>query len=60
MMKTYYRRRKAILLATMTMGTLAQVSTCQQEAALFGVRTAFTAFFLPLNQLLRDLLLVFV
>lgn len=59
MMKTFCRRRKVIMLATLTMGTVAQVSTCQQELALLGLRTAFTAFFLPLNQFLRDVLLAF-
>jgi len=47
-----YRRSKWILLATMTMGGLAQLSTCREEAALFGLRTAFSSITLPINELI--------
>ena len=52
-----YRQRKWIVLAVMTCGTTFQLSTCREDLALFGVRTLFTSFTLPLNQLLRDILL---
>ena len=58
MIQKFYLRRKYVMLAMMSMGTVAQVSACRQELALFPLRTAFTAFFLPLNQFLRDLILV--
>ncbi|MFQ5429157.1 MAG: hypothetical protein ACE5E1_02505 [Phycisphaerae bacterium] len=51
-----YRRRKWMMLAVMTMGTALQLSTCREETALFGLRTAFSSITLPLNQLLRNLL----
>lgn len=47
-----YRRQKWILLAVMTLGGLAQVSTCREQASLFGLRTLFSAFTLPINQLI--------
>ena len=56
-MKGYIRHRKWIVMATLTMGTAFQVSTCQNDAALFGLRWAFTSFTLPINTLIRDLLL---
>lgn len=45
-----------MMLAVMTMGTALQLSTCREETALFGLRTAFSSITLPLNQLLRNLL----
>ncbi|MCG8405779.1 MAG: hypothetical protein MI923_11330 [Phycisphaerales bacterium] len=52
-----YRQRKWIMLAAMTCGTTLQLSTCREDLALFGLRTLFTSFTLPLNQLLRDILI---
>jgi hypothetical protein len=46
-------------LAALTMGTTLQLSTCQEEAALLGIRTAFTSFTLPLNLFIRQFLLGF-
>jgi len=45
------------MFAAMTVGTLAQLATCREEAALLGLRSAFTSVTLPLNQLLRQLIL---
>lgn len=55
-MKWYYRR-KWMMLAALTVGTTMQLATCREEAALFGLRTAFSAFTLPLNSVIQQLLL---
>ncbi len=55
----WHRRRRWMTLAALTLGTTLQLSTCQQEAALLGIRTAFTSFTLPFNQLIRQFLLGF-
>ncbi len=54
-----YRRRKWIMLAVFTCGTTFQLAACREEATLFGLRTAFSSVTLPLNQLIRSLLLTF-
>lgn len=54
-MKLY--RRRWLLCAAMTLGTAWQVSACREEFAFFGLRTAFTAVTLPINQLIQQLLL---
>ncbi len=55
----WHRRRRWMTLAALTMGTTLQLSTCQEEAALLGIRTAFTSFTLPLNLFIRQFLLGF-
>lgn len=52
-----YRRRKWIALAVLAMGTTLQLTACREELSLFGLRTVFTSFTLPINQFLRSLLL---
>lgn len=47
-------------MAAMTLGTAFQLSTCREDAALFGLRWAFSSITLPLNVFIRDLLLGFV
>ena len=49
-----YRKRRWVALAALTLGTATQVSACQQEAALLGLRTAFTSFTLPINTLIQQ------
>ncbi|HWL94511.1 MAG TPA: hypothetical protein VNT79_13380 [Phycisphaerae bacterium] len=51
------RVQKWMGFAAMSAGTAFQVSACREEAALFGLRTAFTAITLPINTFIRDLLL---
>ena len=51
------RRARWALLAALCLGSVAQLSTCREESALFGLRTAFTSFTLPFNVLLRQILL---
>lgn len=51
------RRRRWLVLVAMTVGTAMQLSTCREEAALFGMRTAFTSFTLPINTAIRQALL---
>jgi len=45
-----------MMLAVVVMGTTSQLAACQQDAALFGLRTFMSSFSLPVNQLLQDLL----
>lgn len=54
---TQSRRYRWVFLAVMCMGTVAQISTCREESALFGLRTAFTSVTLPINTLIRQILL---
>ncbi|HPF37601.1 MAG TPA: hypothetical protein P5081_15380 [Phycisphaerae bacterium] len=56
-MKGYIRHRKWIMLATLTMGATMQLASCQDDFALFGLRWAFSSITLPINTLIRDLLL---
>jgi len=51
------RRKRWLLLAAMTVGTAMQLSTCREEAALFGLRTAFTSVMLPINAAIQQILL---
>lgn len=55
-MMSVYRRQKWILMATLTMGTLMQWSTCRENTALFGLRWAFSSVTLPINTFLRNLI----
>ncbi|HVP09936.1 MAG TPA: hypothetical protein VMV94_01980 [Phycisphaerae bacterium] len=55
-MRRYWRKRWLVL-AVMTVGTALQLSTCREETALFGLRTAFTSVTLPINVLIRQTLL---
>ena len=48
----WYMRRKALLLAALTLGTTFQISACAQASSLFGLQVFFSSFTLPLNQLL--------
>ncbi|MBI5765264.1 MAG: hypothetical protein HZA51_17265 [Planctomycetes bacterium] len=50
-------RRKWMLMAAMSMGTVLQLSTCREETALLGLRTAFSAFTLPVNIFIRSFIL---
>ncbi len=54
-----YRRRKWLLLAATAMGTTFQLTACREDAALFGLRTLFSTFTLPVNTFLQDLLFAF-
>lgn len=47
-------RRRWIMLAVICLGTTAQLSTCREDAALFGVRTAFSSVTLPINTAIRQ------
>ncbi len=55
-----YRNRRWIMLAALTCGTTLQLSACRGDLALFGLRTLFTSFTLPINQLLQDLIFTFL
>jgi len=59
-MKRYVRHRKWIMLATLTAGTVLQLSTCQNELALFGLRVAFSSITLPINVFIRDVLQIVI
>jgi len=52
-----HRQRKWLLLATMTLGTAFQLTACREDVALFGLRVGFSSITLPINQLLRSILL---
>ncbi len=54
-----YRYRRWIMLAALTCGTTLQLSACRSELGLFGLRTLFTSFTLPINQFLQDLIFTF-
>jgi len=56
-MKRYIRHKKWFLLASISMGTTMQLSACQDDLALFGLRWAVTSITLPFNQFIRDVLL---
>jgi hypothetical protein len=45
----WYLRRKWMMLAALTMGTALQITACRDEAAMFGLRTFFSAFTVPIN-----------
>jgi hypothetical protein len=51
------RRKRWLLFIAMTVGTAMQLSTCREETALFGLRTAFTSVTLPINTAIRQILL---
>jgi hypothetical protein len=57
-MRRYWRQRWLVL-AIMTVGTAMQLSTCREETALFGLRTAFTSVTLPINVAIQQFLLGF-
>ncbi len=54
-----YRHRKWLMMAALSMGTVLQIATCREQAAFLGLRSAFSAFTLPVNQAIRDFLLAF-
>jgi hypothetical protein len=41
----------------MTLGTAFQLTACREDVALFGLRVGFSSITLPINQLLRSILL---
>lgn len=45
------------MLAALCLGSVAQLSTCRSEAALFGLRTAFSSITLPVNTIIRQFFL---
>jgi hypothetical protein len=51
-----YRNQKWIALAALTMGSVMQVADCRNDAALFGLRWAFSSITLPINTFIRDLI----
>lgn len=53
-------RRKWLFMAALTCGSALQLSTCRQDLGLFGLRWAFSTFTLPINALIREILLAFV
>jgi hypothetical protein len=50
-------RRKWMLMAALSCGTALQVSACRDDISLFGLRWLFSSVTLPINALLRQLLL---
>lgn len=48
----WYMRRRALLLAVLSVGTTFQISACTQQANLFGLQVLFSSITLPFNQLL--------
>jgi hypothetical protein len=48
------RRTKWIMFAAMTIGSAMQLSTCREETALLGLRTAISSITLPINTLIRQ------
>lgn len=42
------------MLAALCLGTTTQLSTCREDAALLGVRTAFSSVTLPINTAIRQ------
>ena len=52
-MKRAYKRRW-IMLAALCVGTTAQLATCREEAALFGLRTAFSSVTVASNTAIRQ------
>ncbi len=54
---TRFWRRRRVLLAAMTVGTVMQLSACREDASLFALRTAFSSITLPINTLISQYLL---
>ncbi|HKQ50137.1 MAG TPA: hypothetical protein VJZ71_18820 [Phycisphaerae bacterium] len=52
------RRTKWIMFATMTVGSVMQLSTCREETALLGLRTAISSITLPINTLIQQFFFV--
>lgn len=50
----FARKRRWIMLAALCLGTTTQLSTCREDAALLGVRTAFSSVTLPINTAIRQ------
>ena len=48
----WYMRRRALALAALAVGTTLQLSACQEQVSLFALRTLFTSFTLPINELI--------
>ena len=48
----FFAKRQRIIMATLMVGSVCQISTCTEQASLFALRTAFTSFTLPINQFL--------
>jgi len=58
MKRMRYRQPKWLALVAVTCGTAFQFSVCREESALFGLRFLFSSFTLPINQVIRDFLLL--
>lgn len=54
------RRTKWIMFAAMTVGSALQLSTCREETALLGLRTAISSITLPINTLIRQVFFGFI
>lgn len=48
----WYMRRRALLLAALATGTTLQLSTCAEQASLFGLQVGVSSFTLPLNRII--------
>lgn len=51
-----HRHSKWIVLAGLTLGTVFQISACREDVALFGLRTFFSAYTVPINYLIQQIL----
>jgi hypothetical protein len=47
-------RRKWRILAALSLGSVFQLASCREDAALLGLRTAFSSITLPINTLVRS------
>ncbi len=56
----FYLRRKWMMMAVLSMGTAMQITACREDAALFGLRVAFSSVTLPINQFIRVFFLGFI
>ena len=48
----FYAQRRRLILAALTVGTVCQISACQEQTSLFLLRSAFSSISLPINQFL--------
>ncbi|HUN81078.1 MAG TPA: hypothetical protein VMV81_06155 [Phycisphaerae bacterium] len=55
MLRVY--RKKWAILAILSFGTVFQIANCGTELSLLGLRTAFSSFTLPIDILIRNLIL---
>lgn len=45
------------MLAALCIGTATQLTTCREQSALLGLRTAFSSITLPINTIIRQFFL---